>query len=82
MQSLVNMSVCADWTLLAIVAQKAHRIPPETGQLKASFIGGLWGVSNGPKDSVDRSFSTCYHWDHIPKDPSGQGLNKSPSRAD
>lgn len=72
--------VCLCW--LNPLGTKSLPDPPETGQLKASFISGLWGVSNRPKDSGERSFSTCYHWGTIPKDPIGKGLNKSPSMAD
>lgn len=74
--------VCGDWIHSAIMGQKDHRIPPKNRPLKAFFMSGLWGESNGPKDGVERGFSTCYRWGHIPKDPIGQGLNKPPSTAD
>lgn len=75
--------VCLQWlNPLGYYGTKSPPDPPKNRPLKALFMSGLWGESNGPKDSVDRGFSTCYHWGHIPKDSIGQGLNKSPSTAD
>lgn len=75
--------VCLQWlNPLGYYGTKSPPDPPKNRLLKALFMSGLWGGSNRPKDSVDRGFSTCYHWGHIPKDPIGQGLNKSPSTAD
>lgn len=75
--------VCLQWlNPLGYYGTKSPPDPPKNRPFKALFMSGLWGESNRPKDSVDRGFSTCYHWGHIPKDPIGQWLNKSPSTAD
>ena len=71
--------VCLQWlNPLGYYGTKSPPDPPKNRLFKALFMSGLWGESNRPKDSVDRGFSTCYHWGHIPKDPIGQRLNKSP----
>lgn len=81
--SVFSKHVCLQWlNPLRYYGTKSPPDPPKNRLLKALFMSGLWGESNRPKDRVDRGFSTCYHWGHLPKDPIGQRLNKSPSTAD
>lgn len=73
--------VCLQWlNPLGYYGTKSPPDPPKNRPLKALFMSGLWGESNRPKDSVDRGFSTCYHWATYQRIPLGRDWINPPPR--